>query len=55
MAWHIQSAEWKKTSNLEYSTQNGYHSKLKDSFPEKQKLKFITTKLVLWDILKGIL
>ena len=37
-----------KTSNLEFSTQQGYHSELKErlSFPGKQKLEeFITTKL----------
>lgn len=46
VAWHIPSAEKKKTSNKELSTHQGYHSELEiKSFPGKQKLKeFITMK-----------
>ena len=44
----------RKTYNQEYSTQQGYHSQLKEreSFSEKQKLEFITAKLALQELLK---
>lgn len=60
VVWYIHNAERKtnkKPSKQEYSAQQNCRSELKErkSFPDKQKLEFITTKPVLQDILQGLL